>query len=167
MTPDEFRFLNPAHNKPVINADSAETIVLPKHKVAIFMANLNQNEDKPLASWKTYTVKAGDRPETIAAKHGISVAELNRANNIGGRRRITTGQTILVPASGELQPVLAEVSAPALAPVARSARGRQKVTARSSARKTAPGNRAVARAPAKPAASKPAARKPVAHTASR
>jgi len=166
MTPDEFKFLNPAHSKPVINADSAETLVLPKNKVAIFLANLNQNEDKPLASWKTYTVKAGERPETIAAKHNISVAELNQANSIGGRRRIVTGQTILVPAGGELQPVLSEVSAPALVAVAARASVRRAVPVR----KSAPGNRVTTRVPAaKPAAvAKPSARsKPIAHTASR
>ncbi len=158
MTPDEFKFLNPAHTRPVINANSAETIVLPRNKVATFMANLSENEDKPLASWKTYTVKAGERPETIAAQHHISVAELNRANNIGGRRHIATGQTILVPSLGELQPELAEVATiAAMVPVA----------ARAPAQKAAPARRVVTRVPAKPAAAKPAARKPIARTASR
>jgi len=167
MTPEEFKFLNPAHSKPVINANSAETIVLPKPKVAIFLANLNQNEDKPLASWKTHTVKAGERPETIAARHGISVAELNQVNNIGGRRHMATGQTILVPADGELQPVLAEVSAPAFVPVAaRVVRGQQRAAARAPVRKAAPGKRVTTRVPYKPA-TKPTARKPIAHTASR
>jgi membrane-bound lytic murein transglycosylase D len=165
LTPEEFKFLNPAHSRPVINANSAETIVLPKHKIAIFLANLNENEDKPLASWKTYIVKAGERAESIAKKHSISVAELNAANNMGGRRQITTGQTILVPAGGELHPVLADVAAPlqvaARAPVRRP-------VARAPARKAAPGSRVTTtRVPVKPAAAKPAVRKPIAHTASR
>jgi membrane-bound lytic murein transglycosylase D len=167
MTSDEFKFLNPAHTKPVINANSAETIVLPKHKVVIFLANLNENEDKPVASWKTYTVKAGDRPETIAVTHNISVAELNQANSIGGRRRIATGQTILVPALGELQPVLSEVTAPAFIPVAARAPAR-KTTARTPSGKAVPASRIATRVPPKPAAAKPVVRKkPVAQTASR
>lgn len=109
MSLEEFRFLNPAHNKKVINANSAETIVLPKHKVAVFMANMNQNEHKPLVSKKTHTVRAGERPETIAEHYGISVAELNEMNNIGPRRRITTGQTLIVPNRSDLQPVLDEM----------------------------------------------------------
>ena len=164
MTPEEFRFLNPAHSKPVINANSAETIVLPKHKVAAFMANINEHDDKPLASWKTYTVKAGERPETIAARYKISVAELNQANNIGGRRRMATGQTILVPSHGEMQPTLADVAAPlqvaARAPVRRPV-GRAQV------RKAVPGSRLTTRAPAKPAVAKSAVRKPITQTASR
>ncbi len=171
MTPDEFKFLNPAHTKLVINTNNAETIVLPIHKVAIFTANLNNNLDKPLASWKTHTVRAGERAETLAAEHGISVAALNQANNLGGRRQITTGQTILVPSLGDLQPVLAEVGVGALIPVAASAaRGSQRVPARGAvaARKTAPASRvAVKRVPPKTAAAKPAPRNAIVRTASR
>lgn len=167
MTTDEFKFLNPAHSKPVINSNSTETVLLPKHKVAVFMANLQQNQDKPVASLKTHTVRAGERPETIAAEYGISVAELNQVNNIGGRRRIATGQTILVPAGGELQPTLSEVSAPAFAPVA-AVRGPQHAVARGAAgRKAAPPARVVTRVPQRPAAAKQPARKPIARTASR
>ena len=109
MSLDEFKFLNPAHNRPVINSDSAETIVLPKHKVAVFMANMEQNSDKPLVSMKTHSVRAGERAETIAALYGLSVAELNNLNGIGGRRRIATGQTLIVPNRNDLQPVLADI----------------------------------------------------------
>jgi len=158
MTPEEFRFLNPAHNKPVINAKSAETIVLPVNKVAQFMAHIGEHDDKPLASWKTYTVKAGERAETIAKRHNISVAELNSANKIGDRRQIATGQTILVPSS-EMQPELAEVAAPMTVAARRTA---------APVRKTAPGNRATTRIPAKPTATKPPVRKKaIAQTASR
>lgn len=112
MSVDEFKFLNPAHNKPVINADSAETIVLPKHKVPQFVAAMNQHADKPLVSMKTHVVRAGERPNTIAAQYNISVAELNSLNGIGGRRQIVTGQTLMVPNHDDLQPVLAEMPAP-------------------------------------------------------
>ncbi len=109
MSVDEFKFLNPAHNKPVINADSAETIVLPLHKVSAFMAHMDQYADKPLVSMKTHRVNAGERAETIAAKYSISVVELNNLNGIGGRRHITTGQTLMVPNRDDLHPVLADI----------------------------------------------------------
>jgi len=118
MSLEEFRFLNPAHNKRVINSNVAQTVVLPKNRVTQFNANMHQHENQPLASKRTHTVRAGERPETIAAQYGISVEELNRLNNFGGRRQIATGQTILVPNS-ELQPVLDDN--PAFAPVAASA----------------------------------------------
>lgn len=109
MSLEEFKFLNPAHNKPVINANSAETIVLPKHKLAGFMAAMSQHQDKPLVSRKTHTVQAGELPHTIAEKYGISVAELNELNGVGPRRRITTGQTLIVPNLTDLQPALEDI----------------------------------------------------------
>ena len=63
---------------------------------------------KPLVSMKTHNVRAGELPETIAAQYRMSVAELNNLNGIGGRRRITTGQTLMVPNRDDLQPVLAD-----------------------------------------------------------
>ena len=111
---EEFRFLNPAHNRPVINANAAETIVLPKDKVEIFRRNLASHTE-PLVSWQAYTVKRGERIEKIAAKHGISVAELKRVNNISGRSRIATGQPLLVPVKAGVKPYLPDLPAAALA----------------------------------------------------
>jgi len=111
---EEFRFLNPAHNKPVINANAAETIVLPKNKVAIFQRNLESNR-APLVSWQAYTVKPGERIEKIAAKHGMSVGELKRVNNINARAGIRTGQPLLVPVAAGAKPNLPDLPAPALA----------------------------------------------------
>jgi len=119
---EEFRFLNPAHNKPVINANSAETIVLPKHKVATFLANLERHV-QPLVSWQAYRVKPGERPEKIAAKHGISLFELKQINGISGRKKLTTGQPLLVPVKAGVEPNLANLPATPLA-VARTKKTR-------------------------------------------
>ena len=111
MPLEEFRFLNPAHNKPVIKADGTETIVLPIDKVAVFQGNL-EGYSLPLVSWQTYTVKRSDRPETIAKKHGITVSELKSINGINGRKRIIAGQTLIVPLNGEVEPHLPDLPAP-------------------------------------------------------
>jgi membrane-bound lytic murein transglycosylase D len=111
---EEFRFLNPAHNKPVINANAAETIVLPKDKVEIFQRNL-ANHTEPLVSWHAYTVKPGERIEKIAANHGITVSELKRVNNISERTRVSTGQPLLVPVKAGAKLNLPDLPAPALA----------------------------------------------------
>jgi membrane-bound lytic murein transglycosylase D len=105
MSIDEFKFLNPAHRKPVINSNSAETVVVPKQYVAAFMASMSQHENKPLVAMKTHTVRAGELPQAIAEQYGISVDELNNLNNVGARRRIATGQTLMVP-NADLQPSL-------------------------------------------------------------
>ena len=36
--------------------------------------------------------------EEIAARHGISLAELRQINGINGKKKISTGQALLVPA---------------------------------------------------------------------
>lgn len=108
---EEFRFLNPAHNKPVIKSNGAETIVLPVEKIAIFQENL-ESHSQPLVTWQTYTVKRSDRPEGIAAKHGITLAQLKEVNGITGRKRITAGQTLLVPLRGTAEPNLPDLPAP-------------------------------------------------------
>jgi membrane-bound lytic murein transglycosylase D len=111
---EEFRFLNPAHNKPVINADASETIVLPKDKVEVFRANIAKHTE-PLVSWQAYTVKRGERIEKIAARYGMSVAELRHVNHISPRSRLVPGQPLLVPVKAGVKPNLPVLPAPALA----------------------------------------------------
>lgn len=108
---EEFRFLNPAHNKPVIKSNGLETIVLPVDKVAVFQNNLEAH-DQPLATWQIYTVKRSDKPEQIAAKHGMTLAQLKEINGITGRKTIVAGQTLLVPLKGTAEPNLPDLPAP-------------------------------------------------------
>jgi len=94
---EEFVSLNPAYTRPVIRVDGEETLLLPADKVDIFRANFEQHQDAPLVSWSTYTLKRGDRLNRVAAKHGISLAQLKRINGISSRHRIGPGMTVLVP----------------------------------------------------------------------
>jgi membrane-bound lytic murein transglycosylase D len=112
MSLEEFHFLNPAHNKPVIKASENETIVLPVDKIDVFKRNL-EAYDRPLVSWQTYTVKRSDKPEQIAAKHGMTLAELKEVNGVAGKKKIVAGQTILVPVKGGIaEPNLPDLPAP-------------------------------------------------------
>src|SRR5690349_14420856 len=112
MSIEEFHFLNPAHNKPVIKASSTETIVLPVEKIAVFKRNL-EAYDKPLVSWQAYTVKRSDHPEQIAAKHGMTLAQLKEVNGVTGKKKIVAGQTLLVPLkAGAAEPNLPDLPAP-------------------------------------------------------
>jgi membrane-bound lytic murein transglycosylase D len=110
MPLDEFRFLNPAHNKAVIKADGSETIVLPRDRVAAFNTNL-ENHVQPLVSWQAHTIKAGEKPEKIAAKYGMSVAELKQVNAIGGKNNFRTGQPLLVQVKAGATPNLPDLPA--------------------------------------------------------
>ncbi len=113
---EDFKFLNPAHNKPVIKASSAETIVLPLDKVEVFRRNLAAH-DEPLVSWQAYTVKRSDKVEKLAASNGMSVAQLKEVNGVPASKAIVAGQTLMVPVRGNAVPNLPDLPAPQLTPV--------------------------------------------------
>jgi len=96
MTPEEFRFLNPGHNKLVIKAGEAERIVLPRHKVETFLANLQKN-DKPLLSWMAVRLRPGEKAERVAADHGMTLTELKELNGLQNQKKLVVGQPLLVP----------------------------------------------------------------------
>jgi len=109
---EEFRILNPAHNKPVIRAaHGAETILLPLANVETFRKNLESYE-APLVSWQAYKLKRRDRLAKIAAKYGVSMAYLKQVNGIHPRRRVRPGQTIVVPLTNGTKPYLPDLPAP-------------------------------------------------------
>ncbi len=97
MTLDEFRQLNPSHNRPIIKADTA--VVLPADKVDAFFLNL-QNHRAPLSQWQAYTVTSPERIDQIASRFGASTAELIQANGLPGNVRLAAGSRLLVPGDG-------------------------------------------------------------------
>jgi membrane-bound lytic murein transglycosylase D len=103
MPEEEFVALNPAHNRPVIKSDTS--LVIPAEKLETFVTNLEAHgdENKPLSSWRTYTLRPGDRLEKVAARFGTTVAKLKAANGIRGKSRPAPGQTLMVPGSGKGQ----------------------------------------------------------------
>ncbi|HEX6736504.1 MAG TPA: transglycosylase SLT domain-containing protein [Azonexus sp.] len=97
MSLDEFRQLNPSHNRPIIKADTA--VVLPADKVDTFFHNL-QSHQAPLSRWQAYTVTSPERVDQIASRIGASTAELIQANGLPGNVRLGTGSRLLVPGDG-------------------------------------------------------------------
>ena len=111
MELEDFRFLNPAHNKPVIKADGSEAIVLPIDRIDTFQRNLKAH-DQPFVTWQTYTMKRHDEPAAVAKKHGLTLAELKEANGITGKKKFVPGQTLLVPLKSDVEPNLPDLPAP-------------------------------------------------------
>ncbi len=95
---DEFKALNPAHNRPVINIDNSAQILIPADKVDVFNENL-KNYDKALVSWQVYRAKSGETLETIAARFGVSGRALMIVNDLD-TDIIGFGETLLVPIHG-------------------------------------------------------------------
>jgi membrane-bound lytic murein transglycosylase D len=107
---DEFTYLNPHHNRPVIAGADEYTILLPIDKAELFAAKLELS-DQPLVSWQAYRTRPGESLPQVAAKFGLSVDTLQAVNGIGPKARVPVGHTLLVPsqrATEEAEATLAE-----------------------------------------------------------
>lgn len=93
---EEFKQLNPAYNRPVINGNS-QSILLPVGREEDFAANL-ANYNRPLVSWTTHYARRGEKVSAIAKKYGISVGQLMDINDLSRKQRLKADQPILVPA---------------------------------------------------------------------
>ena len=92
---EEFRYLNPGHQRPVITVANRQLLV-PIDKVDVFQSNLESN-DQPLVTWQTYQLKKGEKLEHVASKFDISLERLNEVNGLTSRKRVRPGQMVLVP----------------------------------------------------------------------
>jgi membrane-bound lytic murein transglycosylase D len=99
MPVEEFMALNPGFSRPLIRAAVTPRIVLPADKIEIFHANLTKYDGKSLVSWQAYNPKRGDTLESIAKKHGLTVAQLKEVNGISARNRAMPS-LIVVPVKG-------------------------------------------------------------------
>ena len=99
MPIDEFRTLNPAHNRPVIAGGSEHRINVPSDRAASFAINLNAYS-QPLVNWRPYQMKKGERLDQVAPKFGIGIDELKRVNGLDSHNRVVPGFALLVPARG-------------------------------------------------------------------
>jgi membrane-bound lytic murein transglycosylase D len=95
---DEFKALNPSHNRPVILQDGATLILLPIEKIETFQSNLENNNQR-LVSWQPYQTKKGEHFDELAPRFGLSATQLRSVNGLSARAKISSGQTLLVPSS--------------------------------------------------------------------
>jgi membrane-bound lytic murein transglycosylase D len=119
MTEEEFKALNPAHNKPVAVA-STGTLVVPLDKADLFRENL-ENYDQPLVSWTTYAAKKGESIDAIAQRHGLTPAALRAANDgvrLDKKGRLRAAGNVIVPMRKGAAPAKAEAPIVAKAPAA-------------------------------------------------
>ncbi len=101
ITVDEFRELNPAHNRPVIKVEDEAEILLPADKADIFMANLKAYKGR-LSAWNTYRSKKGESYTAIARKFDMPVEQLRSVNGLSQRQTAArTEATLLVAAAND------------------------------------------------------------------
>jgi len=99
MSLEEFQYLNPQHNRPVIAGADAFTVLLPIDKAELFAAKL-QLTNQPLVSWQAYRVQNGETLNQVAAKFRMEVEALRAVNGIGAKAKVAGGHTLLVPTQG-------------------------------------------------------------------
>lgn len=96
LSVEQFALLNPGHTKPVLDISAERPLLLPAEKAGYFYVNLNRH-DQPLVTWQTYVMGRGDRIERVAARHGLTVAQLREANGLSPRARVRAGDVLVVP----------------------------------------------------------------------
>jgi membrane-bound lytic murein transglycosylase D len=102
MSVEEFQYLNPQHNRPVIAGADEYTILLPIDKAELFAAKLELT-DQPLVSWQAHRLRTGETLPLVAARFGMSVETLRAVNGIGAKAKVLVGQTLLVPSQRPTQ----------------------------------------------------------------
>jgi membrane-bound lytic murein transglycosylase D len=98
MPVDEFIALNPGFSRPLIRASMTPRIVLPADKIDVFHENLEKLDEQSLVSWKSYAPRRGENFESIAKKHGMTVAQLKEVNGVPARTRAVP-RLMVVPVS--------------------------------------------------------------------
>ncbi len=122
---EEFRELNPQHNKPVILAAGTPQVLLPYDNANLFVRNVELHRG-PLASWTAWVAPSTLRPQEAARQVGMSEADLREVNRIPPRMLVKAGSTLLVPraahATANVAEHIADHATIAFAPEARPLR---------------------------------------------
>jgi membrane-bound lytic murein transglycosylase D len=106
MPLDEFQFLNPQMNRPVILAAGTPQVLLPYDNANRFVRELPKHHG-PLASWTAWTAPRTMKTAEAARMVGMSEEGLREVNHIPARMLIKAGSTLVVPRGNAL---LADVS---------------------------------------------------------
>ena len=96
---DDFRALNPQHNKPVILAAGTPEVLLPYDNANRFLRELAQHRG-PLATWTAWVAPRTVNAAEAARLVGMGEAELREVNRIPVRMMVQAGSTLLVPRNG-------------------------------------------------------------------
>ena len=99
---ENFRQLNPSHDKPLIMAAGTPTILLPWDNALLFQQRVRAHPG-PLATWTAWRVPESMSVAQAAQRHDLSEARLREVNDIPRRAsQLRTGTTLLVPRSAAL-----------------------------------------------------------------
>ncbi len=104
MTGEELQELNPQILRGTTPPGDPLAIRIPAGRSGLLAANLeNARAEAPAVvrvaeAAASHKVTRGESLSTIAKRHGVSVAAIQRANEMGRRTVIRTGQVLRIPA---------------------------------------------------------------------
>lgn len=95
MTIEEFLALNPGFNRPAIT-NAGQTLVVPADRATRFETRLNEFQLSG-KGWRIHELEAGEKLETVATRHGLTLAQLMQLNRLAKGSRLSAGYSLLVP----------------------------------------------------------------------
>jgi membrane-bound lytic murein transglycosylase D len=104
---EEFQFLNPQLNKPVILAAATPQVLLPYDNANRYLNELAQVRG-PLSSWTAWVAPRTVKPSEAARLAGVSESQLREVNLIPARMLVKAGSTLLVPRPAHVTADVAE-----------------------------------------------------------
>ncbi len=100
---EDFKALNPSHNRPVLLAAGTPQILLPWDNATVFRRNLEAYTSGQHATWTAWTAPSTMSVVEAARRVGMTEADLRSVNTIPPRMMIKGGSVLLVPRSGKMQ----------------------------------------------------------------
>jgi len=98
---EEFQHLNPHLRRFAIPPDGKKhTLRVPKGDGRQFLAKLDKVPPAERLTYTTHRVRKGESLGKIAGRYGVSVAAIQRTNNIKNPNRIYVGMELVIPTHG-------------------------------------------------------------------
>ncbi len=108
---EEFQHLNPHLRRFAIPPDGKQHVLrIPKGEGRQFLAALDKVPPSERLTYTTHRVAKGESLGKIAGRYGVSVADIQRTNNISNPNRIYVGMELVIPTNGASPAAVAAVA---------------------------------------------------------
>jgi len=97
---DELRSINAGFNRIATPPDGPHDILVPANNKQALVDGLRELPEHARVRWQRHHVRSGDTLGTIARRYGVSVQEVQRANELRGTL-IRAGRDLMIPISSQ------------------------------------------------------------------
>jgi LysM repeat protein len=98
----DLELLNPELLRGITPPDANDyPLRLPRGFQERFLAEYDNIPSEKQTNWVTHRIRSGETVSSIARKYGVSQASIVQANNLGRRKRIYAGNTLMIPTAGQ------------------------------------------------------------------